>query len=160
MKIIYNVLLFAILFANAQVGIGTTSPEESLHVIGGIKVSDLQSANVSSLLVDTGGTLIKRNRILGKVSFDGTPSKISGSSCTRISRGNYQITFSNPLLDNDYLIFLTKKRLNDSGYDDPNIAYYDQQLNGFKVEIENGDNGGNPGTRIDLEFMFRVEQID
>jgi hypothetical protein len=156
----YIFFIWCSFISNAQVGIGTTSPQEALHVVGGAIITDLQNSNTSSVLAAADGTLIKRNRILGKILPDGTSSKISGATCVRISTGNYQITFNTPFADSDYLILLSKKRLNENNHDDPNVAYYDQQVNGFKVEIENGDNGTTSGKKIDLEFMFRVEQID
>ena len=39
-------------------------------------------------------------------------------------------------------------------YDDPGITYYDQTVNGFKVNTGDSDNGGSPKDDIDIEFMF------
>lgn len=143
-----------------QVGIRTTNPQETLHVNGGVMVSDLQNNDISTVLSDTAGRLIKRNRIIGKINASGTAILIQGATCSRISQGEYQITFASSMLNNDYLIVLSKHRYHENGHDDPNITYYDQQTTGFKIEIENGDNGNDPGVSLDLEFMFKVEGIN
>ena len=45
--------------ANAQVGIGTTAPQETLHVNGGARISDLTPTATSgtNVSVDANGTL-------------------------------------------------------------------------------------------------------
>jgi hypothetical protein len=161
MKIYYTTfMMWFTVMLNAQVGIGTTTPQETLHVVGGVRISNLQNVGSSSIYASCNGTLLTKQRILGKVLSDGTVSKINGATCSRISTGVYQITFDMPLADADYLILLSKRRLNQNSYDDPNITYYNQHNTGFRVEIENGDNGTQSGNKLDLEFMFRVEQID
>lgn len=96
----------------------------------------------------------------GKVNPDGTAAIIFGATVSRISEGDYQITFNTPLTT-DYIIQVSV--LDCDGdcpgnttdlYDNPSITYYDQQLSGFKVNIGDSDNGANPKDDIDLEFMF------
>ncbi len=143
-----------------QVGIGTTTPQEQLHVSGGdLRVDNLSSVATSNVLADTNGKLIIQQRIMGKVNPNGTSSKIVGATSVRVSTGNYRITFDQPLLDRDYIILLTIRRFNNSR-NDPNTTYYNQDVNGFNVEIKNNDDGNSNGSEIDLEFMFKVEKIE
>ena len=150
--------ILATSITQAQVGIGTTSPQEQLHIANGnVRVDSLSSTNTSNVLADANGKLIIQQRIMGKVNPDGTANAIS-ASVVRLSTGNYQITFDKPLSDSDYLILLTIKRYNNSS-NDPNVTYYNQETTGFKVEIKNNDDGSSNGSNIKLEFMFKVEEI-
>ncbi|MGG8498110.1 hypothetical protein ACQY1Q_17020, partial [Tenacibaculum sp. TC6] len=85
------------------------------------------------------------------------------ATVTRISEGNYQITFTNAMSSNNYIIQLAIKDCGgncpgntNANYDDPGITYYDQTTTGFKVNIGDADNGTTQKDDIDLEFMFTV----
>lgn len=159
MKKLLSVILLLSSFSYSQVGIGTTTPQEQLHVIGKTRVSSLSSISTSNVLADQNGTLFSQKRIMGKIRSNGNAYKIVGANCIRTSTGRYQITFNEPLQNKHYIILLSKKTLNGTTYDDPNITYYDQQTTGFRVEIENNDNGTQRGVAVNLEFMFKVEEF-
>ncbi|WP_438422355.1 hypothetical protein [Aquimarina macrocephali] len=100
---------------------------------------------------------------MGKVAGNGTAAKILNATVSRINEGDYQITFTSPMPDDDYIIQLA---IVDCGgdcpgntganYDDPGITYYSQTTAGFRVNIGDSDNGTNQKDDIDLEFMFTV----
>ena len=157
--------ILATSITQAQVGIGTTSPQEQLHIANGdVRVDNLKpdATSGTNVSVDANGTLILSNNnssnniISGKIGADGNAIKINGATCTKIDVGKYKIEFNSL---GDYIILLSYKTLNQIGNDDPNISYSDQTLTSFIVNIENGDNGYQEGTPIDLEFMFKVEGI-
>ena len=95
---------------------------------------------------------------MGKVNANGIAANIYGATVTRVATGRYNIQFLAPQQNADYIIMLNYRRFN-SGSNDPNIAYYNQTNTGFTVVITNNDDGGGPGQFINLEFMFKIEQI-
>ncbi|WP_143032071.1 beta strand repeat-containing protein [Tenacibaculum sp. MAR_2009_124] len=99
----------------------------------------------------------------GKVSGAGTALKIYGATVTRVDEGDYQVTFTTPRSDANYVIQLSIADCagdcpgnTTTNYDDPGVTYYQQTANGFRVNIGDSDNGGNQKDDIDLEFMFNV----
>lgn len=144
-----------------------------------VDISSLSTTTATDVIYDSGYSGIAANNVqeaidsisrhafelpsiyaTGKVNSDGTPVVIYGASVVRISEGDYQVTFDTPLIQ-DYIIQVSvldcdgdcPGNTNDP-YDSPSITYYDQQLNGFKVNIGDSDNGAAPKDDIDIEFMF------
>ncbi|MBP2834039.1 hypothetical protein J8281_17720, partial [Aquimarina sp. U1-2] len=103
----------------------------------------------------------------GKVSGTGTAASIYNATVSRLNTGDYQVTFTNPLPNANYIIQLTitdcggncPDALTGPSYDDPGITYYSQTVNGFNINIGDNDNGSNPRIDIDLEFMFTVIRL-
>lgn len=148
----------------AQVGINTTSPTTDLDVNGNVRIRNLTNGTIVS--DDIGNLAVVPFRVIaaGKVLSTGTPTKIIGSSVSRISKGNYRVTFATPLQDSNYIIMLTIKDCGGScngngSYDDPGIGYYDQGVGGFNINIGDSDNGNVGKVDVDLEFMFVVYSI-
>ena len=112
--------------ANAQVGIGTTTPQETLHVNGGARISDLTPTATSgtNVSVDANGTLTlsKNESVRGKVRANGNAIRINGATCFRINNGDYQINFNTPMSNADYLILLSNRNPNNN--DAPIMSYY------------------------------------
>ena len=102
-------------------------------------------------------------KAFGKVNGNGNAAKIYGATVTRLSTGDYEVTFDTALTSDNYVIQLT---LLDCGgncppaggpnYDDPGITYYQQTASSFRVNIGDSDNGSNPKVDIDQQFMFTV----
>lgn len=143
--------------ANAQVGIGTTTPQETLHVNGGARISDLTPTATSgtNVSVDANGTLTlsKNESVRGKVRANGNAIRINGATCFRINNGDYQINFNTPMSNSDYLILLSNRNPNNS--DAPIMSYYNVTANGFRVKIKDAYLLYD----ISIEFMFKVEEI-
>ncbi|WP_165872291.1 hypothetical protein, partial [Tenacibaculum sp. M341] len=112
----------------------------------------------------------------GKVNADGTtnPGAIYNATITKLTtnnggggtEGDYQVTFTTALTNTNYIIQLTIPDCGgncpgntNANYDDPGITYYDQTVNGFKVNIKDSDNGTSQGDDIDLDFMFTVIKL-
>ncbi|MEP0731775.1 MAG: hypothetical protein ABJQ87_05115, partial [Nonlabens ulvanivorans] len=92
----------------------------------------------------------------GKILSTGTAAAGFNATASLINTGDYQITFDNDLGTTSYVIQLTITDLLGVGNDDPNISYYDQQSDGFKVNVGDNDNGGSDRADFNSEFMFSV----
>ena len=155
--------ILATSITQAQVGIGTTSPQEQLHIVdGSIRVDDLTPTTTSgtNVSVDANGTLILSNSstISGRVTFDGSAIAIQGATSSRLRVGVYQITFDTPMSNANYLVFLTGMEY--PGLT-PTLTVFNNTTNGFEVRA-NDDFFRNNGRflrvdGVDLEFMFKVE---
>lgn len=129
---------------------------------------------VWSSMVVSKGTASTGIYALGKVNSDGTSAAINNATASKITTnnnsnqaaGDYQVTFTTPLPNNNYIIQLTiPDCLNGcpggaGTNDDPGITYYDQQPTGFKVNIGDNDNGAGTRDDYDSEFMFTVFVIN
>ena len=154
--------ILATSITQAQVGIGTTSPQEQLHIVdGNVRVDNL-TPNLTSgtnVSVDANGTLILSSSIKGIVKANGSAQSIIGAECSKISRGDYQITFNNTLPNANYIVVLTAFKLN--GYT-PTLSIYDNATTGFKVNIRDDAFAGGyfiGVLDVNLKFMFKVEEI-
>ncbi len=92
----------------------------------------------------------------GKIAAGGSAVAGFNATASLINTGDYQITFDNDLGTSSYVIQLTITDLLGVGNDDPNISYYDQQSDGFKVNVGDNDNGGSDRADFNSEFMFSV----
>lgn len=95
-------------------------------------------------------------KAFGKIQGNGNSIKIVGATSTRNSAGHYTISFNSAMPDSNYIILLTVLDFNNIGKDDPGITYLNQTVDGFDVNIQNNDDGGNDGTPTDRQFMFTV----
>ena len=132
-----------------------------INEAGASSIANTVSANADNQIVagTDGGAYLNGPEIIaaGKVSPNGTEIKVFGSTVTRVSLGVYQVTFDTALDNADYIIQLTMRAaLTTTTTDDPDLSYYDQQTNGFKVETGDNDNGNSPRDKQDFEFMFTV----
>jgi hypothetical protein len=162
----------------SQVGIGTASPQEALHVSGGnsqLRVDGLGSANPlnngaeTPLAVDVDGKFILSSApimefvAMGKISADGTAEKIYGATVIRLSEGNYEVSFLTPQIDDNYIISLT---INSQSGNAPSVTrYYDQTDFSFKVntsisQLKGGWYSYLENVDVDMSFMFTVYSIN
>jgi len=129
-------------YDNASSGITATNVQEALDMVN-------QQATRFPAIYAT-----------GKIDADGSAVVVFGATVTRLNEGDYQITFVQPVVS-DYVIQVS---VLDCGgdcpgntsdtYDNPGITYYDQNLQGFKINIGDSDNGASAKDDIDIEFMF------
>ncbi len=163
-----------------NVGIGTSSPSQKLHVVGSIRMVDgnegtgkvlnsdangvgswknlVSTDSYNGISTGTDGGVYMENYIkaMGKVNSDGTAANIKNASSSRTNTGRYSITFTNSMPDANYVIILTVIDENGANRDDPGITYWNQTSSGFQVRIKDSDNGGTDGVYINSEFMFVV----
>jgi hypothetical protein len=106
-------------------------------------------------------------RAFGKVVLSGSTVSVPNSlnsSVTRSSRGIFNVTFTSPMSNANYIIQLTVASCpgddcpgyGSQKYDLPIATYTSQATTGFTVEVTDNDNGTTKGMPIDHEFMFTV----
>jgi hypothetical protein len=95
-------------------------------------------------------------KAVGKVNSDGTAAKIKGATVSRISKGYYQVTFTEARPTANYVIQISVVDLAGAGNDNPAAAYLNQTTNGFRVKTGDNDNGASDRNLRDMEFMFTV----
>jgi hypothetical protein len=93
----------------------------------------------------------------GRVNSAGASLKILNATSSRLSVGEYRITFDSPLADADYVIVLSLE--SNSGADDYIASYSNVTTSSFDVSVNEQDNGGTPGTPVDNGFSFMVPNI-
>ena len=186
MKLLLSaMILFAYAQAFSQVGIGTTTPQEALHVSGvnsQLRVDGLGSANPlnngaeTPLAVDANGKFVLSSSVpqmqfvaMGKILANGNSKKISGATISRLSEGNYEVVFLKGQPDEDYIVSLT---LSGGSSDTTSvIRLYDQTVSSFKINISSREVsqftffGTTYVTSVDnsdsdLPFMFSVTSIN
>ena len=137
-----------------------------INEAGASSIANIVSANADNQIVagTDGGAYLNGPEIIaaGKVGPTGINFKVFGVTVTRVSLGNYQVTFvdedsiPSPLGDANYIIQLTIISALRVGNDDADLSYYDQQTTGFRVQTGDNDNGGSDRSERDFEFMFTV----
>ncbi len=168
----------------SQVGIGTTNPEEALHVYGSnsnIRVDGLGATNPlnngveTPLAVDANGTIVLSSSsssstpvmefvAMGKISANGTAVKISGATVSKLNAGDYEVSFLSPQSDNDYIISLTVD--SQSGSSASVARYYNQTTSSFRVNTTTSQTkyswSGYYMQNVDTDnsFMFTVYKIN
>jgi hypothetical protein len=137
-----------------------------INEAGASSIANTVSADADNQIVagTDGGAYLNGPEIIaaGKVGPTGINFKVFGVTVTRVSLGNYQVTFvdedsiPSPLGDANYIIQLTIISALRVGNDDADLSYYDQQTTGFKVQTGDNDNGSSDRSERDFEFMFTV----
>jgi len=93
----------------------------------------------------------------GLVASDGTSVRMLNSSSSRLSTGEYRITFDTAVADASYPIVITLEA--NAGADDYITSYSNVTTTSFDVSVNEQDNGGSPGTPRDSAFSFLVPNI-
>lgn len=95
--------MFSGLISNAQVGIGTTNPQETLHVAGTLRVTNTNNVTTTSKLAGTCGQGTFADVIVGSnllLSGNVLSAADSDNSKYRIATVAMPTTFSNQVFDN------------------------------------------------------------
>lgn len=93
----------------------------------------------------------------GIVASNGTSSRILNATSSRLSTGEYRITFDTAVADADYPVIITLEE--NAGSDDYITSYGNRTATSFDIFINEQDNGGSPGTPRDNAFSFLVPNI-
>lgn len=134
-------LLFPII-SFSQVGINTTTPTETLHVNGSLRVTDLTKGTVESTVTGVQYSVPYTTVTMGVVDNAGTLLKGFGATTSKINNTTYRVTFLTAQTDNDYVILLCGKQRH--------LSYTNPTLNSFDVIIDNNPNGV---TNFDFNFV-------
>ena len=94
----------------------------------------------------------------GRVSADGTGLSLQGATVTRTNTGRYAVTFDTPRPDDTFPVLLSQEQ--NAGRDDYCLAYRDQTVTGFVVEITEQDNSTSAGIYRDAGFSFLIPTIE
>jgi hypothetical protein len=159
-------------YFRGNVGIGSTSPSQKLHVVGGARITSVPSTNGNAtsdrvVTVDGSGNLRSLPASsfgssgpsishAGRINSAGTILGGSGFTVTKIGTGDYRINFSSTMANANYIIQLTVASQAGSRNDAPIITYGSQGTSNFRVYIGDSDNGESDLFRFDSEFMFTV----
>jgi hypothetical protein len=87
-----------------------------------------------------------------KTQSDGTQDEGYGITVTRVSIGTYDYVFTNPTNNNTYGVFAQPFGTTT----DTNSQISNVTVNGFRVEIGQGDNGTTPDVLVDTEHAVSV----
>jgi len=139
------ILLFPI-FAMSQVGIGTTTPSNTLDVNGTTRVRSLTLGTVESNINGVLATAPYQSICMGVVDNTGTLLKSFGATTTKINNTTYRVTFIVPQIDNNYVILLCGKLRH--------LSYTNATLNSFDVIIDS-----NPASVPNFDFNFVVYKL-
>lgn len=146
--------------SNGNVGLSEPDPTARLDVNGTMRVRSLEAGAVYS---DNDGNISIGPTIAaaGKIAANGIATKINGATVLKSTTGVYNIVFTKPLDDANYIIQLTVKRCASCGLTDDSLtAYYTNQTTaGFSVNVGYNDNGTTALGLSDYEFMFTVITI-
>lgn len=145
MKKLILLLLFPILIYS-QVGIGTTTPTNTLDVNGDLRVRNQTNGTVEATTTGVQYIVPYKTVCMGVVDVTGTLLKGFGATTSKINNTTFRITFSTPQLDNDYVILLCGKLRH--------LSYDNTGLNFFDVIIDQ-----NPNSVTNFDFNFVVYKL-
>lgn len=144
------ILLLLSLPLYSQVGIGTTTPTETLDVNGSGRFQNLTDPNnkaVFTVQADIDGRLSSapyKAVAMAVCDVTGVIYKSFGiANVVRLSTTTYRVTFTTTLPNNDYVInFSAKQRL---------LSYDNATVNGFDIVVNT-----NPNPVPSFDFNFAV----
>jgi len=156
--------------ASGNLGIGTTTPDESLHLANNMRLDgtfedkDGDAGTAGQILSSTAtGTNWVDNsspiKAFGKISGAGAVTRATtGVTVTKLPGvGHYRVNLpTSAVSDANYIIQLSQIGRGGAGNDDPGISYNNQTATSFEVIIGDNDNGGTDRARFDSEFMFTI----
>lgn len=117
----------------SQIGIGTTTPTETLDINGTLRVRNLTTGTTETTSTGIAITAPYTFVCAGIIKDNGDPIKMVNCTVRRINTLTVKITFNTPQSDNNYLILATgEMRL---------LYYRDKRVNSFELMLaENYDN--------------------
>ena len=130
LKLIFALLAAAISYS--QVGVNTTSPTNTLDVNGGTRIRTLTEGTVESDAIGNVFTVPYKVYAFATIDKPGTILKQYNISSVVKTNNKYRITFSVPMVDNDYIILGMAKNRNIT-YDAVSTFY-------FEVTVDNTNN--------------------
>gem|GEM_PF-6551208 len=153
---------------DGNVGIGVSSPTDTLHIAGSLRVEGALKDNnnsagtIGQVLTATATGFEWQNPtscVMGgaKIQGNGTITNSYGiiSSVNRTNTGRYTINFSQSVNTNDYYVHLSKEE-STSTRDDVNIDVSAYNTNNVQVIIHEGDNGTSANTYRDRAFSITL----
>lgn len=91
---------------------------------------------------------------VGRVNSDGTIVSADNLTCTRTGTGNYTISFTTPLANADYAIFIHP--IGTSNDTNPHITTASIATTGFSFWLGDADNGNGGDVPVDRAFSVMV----
>jgi hypothetical protein len=139
------ILLFPIL-TFSQVGIGTTTPTNTLDIVGDLRVRNQTLGTVEATSTGVQYTVPYTTSAIGVVDNVGALLKGFGATTTKINNTTFRVTFLVPQIDTDYVILLCGKRRH--------LSYDNVGLNSFDIIIDS-----NPAGVPSFDFNFVVYKL-
>lgn len=139
-------LLFSIPIYS-QIGIGTTTPTQTLDINGITRIRILTDGTLQSNSQGVISQAPYKAIAMAVADINGNIFKSFGiASITRINTTTYRVLFLSPQPNNDYIInFSARQRL---------LSYDNTTINGFDIIVNS-----NPNTVANFDFNFTVFTI-